>query len=179
MSLERNFRQRVLGLFDHRLVIYRWEAGAVPVASAAITPQTFRAIDELPDTVFAESGSGGLPRQWYEGLFAQGAILWTAIEDGKALCSLWVISAEQLGQWWVALPARDKVIYAVATDAAARGKGLAPRLVLAACEAEAEDDARIHLDCKIWNRAARRAFAKVGFREIARVDPDDGMQPCQ
>ncbi len=161
-------RTRVLGRFDHRRVVLRWDPDAVQAcADSMIEPVVVTRIEDLPASVFADTQAQ--PRGWYESFFRQGARLWTAIEGGRALGSAWVIEARLLDGWYVPLKPNSAVIYGVVTPGRTRGRGIAPQLALAAARHASANGGEVYLDCMAWNRAALRAFAKAGFVPVAQV----------
>lgn len=178
-ALSRIVRERVLSRLDRRRQVMRWQPSAVRIGTASLIPQRIETLSALPPAATREADSSAMPRDWYRHFFAQGAALWTAFENGRALGSLWIIGAQHLGGWYVPLEPEARVIYGVVTPGWARGRGVAPQLALAA--ARDAGDAPVYLDCMVWNRAAQRAFGKAGFVPLAtvgsrwrgvRADPD-------
>jgi len=146
-------------------MVFRWRPDTVRLGETNIHGQRFASLDDLPDAIFHEADPEGQPRAWYRHFFDQGAILWTAIERGRALGSVWVLNAARVGAWYVPLEADAQVIYGVVTPAWARGRGVAAQLSLAA--ARGAGGVPVYLDCMAWNRPAQRAFAKAGFVPVA------------
>lgn len=168
-ATERTFRRRVMGFFNKRLILYRWDPAAAMTQPMSITPERFDTLAQLPETVFRSHDPQGMDEGWYRILFGQGATLWTVIVDGCAQSSVWTIDASKLGHWYIALEPSSKVIYAAVTSAKCRGMGLAPQLVRAATEYENEHGSAIFMDCKARNHSAHRAFEKVGFRAFKTI----------
>ncbi len=166
-ALERIARERLLSRLDRRRLVMRWEPDAVQIPASAIEPIVVENFAALPVTLTLEADPAGMPRDWHRHFFDQGATLWTALEDGRALGSLWMIGAQRLGAWYLPLEPNAQVIYGVVTPKWSRGRGVAAQLALAA--ARAADGAPVYLDCMAWNRAAHRAFAKAGFVAVATV----------
>jgi predicted GNAT family acetyltransferase len=166
-AIERIARERILSRLDRRRVILRWHPEAARIAPSPTRPLVVDSLAALPASITNEIDPSGLPRDWYRHFFAHGAVLWTTLENGRALGMLWVINSKRLGAWYVALEPDAQVIYGVVTPKWARGRGIAAQLALAA--ARAADGAPVYLDCMAWNRAAHRAFAKAGFVPVATV----------
>ncbi|RDC59683.1 hypothetical protein HME9302_00875 [Alteripontixanthobacter maritimus] len=164
-------RNSVWARVEKRHVLYRLDKTLLTPPRAGLDARRYKNIDALDAKAFSESGSGGMPRQWYEDRFAEEAVLWAAVEHGDYAAFLWVVTGAALPGWYIPLQPRDKVVYAVVTAEAFKGRGLAPDLVRAALLAEQEEGADMLVDCKVWNSSARRAFEKVGFKSFATVPP--------
>ena len=164
-ALERIARTHLLSRFERRRVVFRWRPEAVRLGESDLRVERVASLDELPNTVFREFDSDGQPLAWYRHFLNQGAVLWTAIEGGRALGSVWVLPAARAGDWYVPLEPDAGVIYGVVTPPWARGRGIAAQLSLAA--ARGAGGAPVYLDCMAWNRPAQRAFEKAGFEPVA------------
>jgi len=164
-ALGRIARTHLLSRFDRRRVVFRWRPEAVRLCESDIPSRRVTSLDELPSTIFREADREGQPRVWYQHFLNQGAVLWTAIEGGHALGSVWVLDAARTGAWYVPLEPDAQIIYGVVTPPWARGQGIAAQLSLAA--ARAAGGAPVYLDCMAWNRPAQRAFEKAGFEPVA------------
>lgn len=169
-------RNSVWARMEKRHVLYRLDESLLVPPREQVDARRFAAMQDLPPEAFTGPANGGMPREWYADRFGEGAALWAAIEDGRFAAFLWVVTGAALPGWYVPLRPRDKVIYAVVTAEEFKGRGLAPDLVRAALLAEREDAADLLVDCKVWNKSARRAFEKVGFKAFATVPPS-ALQP--
>jgi RimJ/RimL family protein N-acetyltransferase len=170
-SILAQFRARLWSKIERRLVLYRWRPRDFPPEAGSFDIRRIGRLDEVPETVFRESDPHGMPRAWYAARFAEGAVLWIALDGGRAASCVWLVRGAELPGWYQPLCDDDKVIYAVVTPHSYRGKGIAPAVVRTLLARERRDDADIFVDCKIWNKAARRAFEKVGFEPIATISP--------
>jgi RimJ/RimL family protein N-acetyltransferase len=164
-ALARIARTHLLARFDRRRVVFRWQPEAVRPGKGDAPARRVTSLDELPNTIFREADADGQPRAWYRHFLDQGAVLWTAVEGGRALGSVWMLDAARVGAWYVPLESNAQVIYGVVTAPWARGRGIAAELSLAAAQGAA--GAPVYLDCMAWNRPAQRAFEKAGFVPIA------------
>jgi RimJ/RimL family protein N-acetyltransferase len=170
-SILAQFRARLWAKVERRLVLYRWQPRAFPPEAGGFDIRRIDRLAEVPATVFREADPLGMPRAWYAARFAEGAALWIALDGGRPASCVWLVRGAALPGWYRPLRDDDKVIYAVVTPHAYRGKGIAPAVVRTLLAHEHRGDADIYVDCKIWNKAARRAFEKVGFEPIATVSP--------
>jgi GNAT superfamily N-acetyltransferase len=170
-SIGAQMRARVWSKVERRLVLYRWKPREFGPERADFDIRRVETIAELPPSIFKETDPLGMPRQWYEERFAEGAVLWVGLDGGHAASCVWLIRGGDLPGWYQPLKAEDRVIYAVFTHHGYRGQGVAPAVVRKLLSHERRDDSDIYVDCKVWNRAARRAFEKVGFEAIATVSP--------
>ena len=168
-ALARIVRHKLLAHLDRRRTVFRWRDGAATLPGPTIVPQRIAALAQVPESVFRDRDPGGMPREWYAHFFAQGAALWTAIEHGRALGSLWVVPAERLGAWYVPVEREALIVYGVVTPARERGRRVAGQLALAAARDGDAAGRPVYLDCMVWNRPAHHAFEKAGFEPMAVV----------
>ena len=158
-------RRRILGLVDRRRVLYRWD-GEDLGQSSAVNARRFSSIGDLAGTTLSIA-----PKSWFETLFAEKAVLW-AVPDGDGLgACAWVVAGSDLKDWYVPLYPKDRLVYAVVASPDKRGGGIVPKLVREIIRRERAQEGRFYLDCMAWNRSARRAFEKAGFRAFALVGP--------
>jgi hypothetical protein len=159
---------KVLARIDRRLVIYRH--GRTSEVSVAPWPNVVRCadIDEAVSSLALNEPETVMPLSWFQDRFAEGAILWAALENSKPVAWLWVVSRSRLSAWYLPLNDHDKLVYSVVTKPNERGRGVVPRLTLAAVQGEEGEGGSIYLDCAYWNSSARRAFEKIGFVDVGR-----------
>ncbi|MCK9543980.1 MAG: GNAT family N-acetyltransferase, partial [Novosphingobium sp.] len=165
------FRSRLWSMIERRLVLYRWRPRQFAPEHCPFDIRRIASVSELPPSVFEDANPLSPPRDWYEDRFADGAVLWVGLDRGRAASCVWLIRGADLPGWYRPLKADDKVIYAVVTPHSYRGRGAAPAVVRKLLTHEQQPGADIHVDCKVWNKSARRAFEKVGFEPIATVSP--------
>lgn len=116
-------RAHLLSRLDRRRVVFRWRPDAVRLPQADLLVMRATSVDQLPGTVFRSSDPEGQAREWYRHFLDQGAVLWTAVEDGRALGSVWVLDAGLVGSWYVPLEADAQVIYGGRHAGLGAGKG--------------------------------------------------------
>ncbi len=166
------FRARLLRRFDKRLVLYRWQEKSHTCRSVpGLQIHRFAGIEEVPAGILDDKSKGAMPRHWFQGRFAEGAELWAGVKDGIAMCYVWVVKASLLSGWYVALNSDDLLIYSVVTRSQSRGLGIAPLVFFEIVGEYSHCGNDLLADCRHWNRPARRAFEKVGFREFAIIEP--------
>lgn len=89
-----------------------------------------------------------------------GAKIAVATMDGSIAASAFY---RRVDPWFIPLGARDVVIYAVVTERAAMGRGLAGILARAIAMETVQIGGDAFVDCAKWNTRAHRAFEKAGF----------------
>jgi [ribosomal protein S18]-alanine N-acetyltransferase len=108
------------------------------------------------------AGEDGFSRRQLRALLANPRAHWLIAGDGAAAC--WLVAGNGRARW-----AR---LYSLAVHPAARGRGLARRLLAAGDAWMARAGlTTLRAEVKADNLAARRLYAAHGFRELARL-PD-------
>lgn len=176
-ALLATLRSRLVSRFEHRLVIYRWPGLAVPPPPPGFEVRRYASYRDLPASVVEDRDPFAPPADWFRGRFAEGAVLWMGLEQGRAESCAWLIGAKNLPDWYLPLDPEDRVIYAVVTHPRSRGRGLAPAVVRALLHEEQRAEGVIYVDCRAWNRSARRAFEKLGFEHVTTMVPDRPATP--
>lgn len=151
-------------------VLYRLDKSALRDAPADLDVRIIAAEDDIPDWAVRDKDAEAMPREWYLERIAEGATGWIARAQGQFAACLWLIKGRALQEWYVPIQPQDRVLYAVVTASRSRGSGMAPKLVCTALGHDLAPDADTFVDCKVWNKSARRAFEKVGFRSFATVE---------
>jgi RimJ/RimL family protein N-acetyltransferase len=102
----------------------------------------------------------------------EGADLWLVLDGGMPVCSCWTfrrrVPVGMARTQWLELPRGTASFEEVVTAPGYRGRGIAPAVFsLLADGLEREGFVRVVVAPAVENAASRRAFEKVGFREIA------------
>jgi len=110
-----------------------------------------------------------------EAFLAEKGELWLVRDDGRAVFCCWIFRdrmptvAARGG--WTGLPSLTVCLEGVMTDAAYRGRGIAPAALSLIAQRLREDNVRtITTKVEEGNRSMRRVVSKAGFREVAIMD---------
>jgi RimJ/RimL family protein N-acetyltransferase len=107
---------------------------------------------------------------------AAGGIPWLGLADGQAVFACWSFTRRSpIGQarhGWLQLPEHVARLQDVVTAEGARGRGIAPAAISAIADALAGKGV-VSLIARVEdeNLASRRAYEKLGYRQIAPDDP--------
>ncbi|NNJ26836.1 GNAT family N-acetyltransferase [Alienimonas chondri] len=173
-------RFRVYNRFRRRLTVLKCEApaGATSEAPGDGSPSSPIAVigygpgDELPAGLLdrlAERFGADFPAV-HHAEAADGATLWVGSIDGEPLGFARTRPGDRVSGWHEPLGANDRLVYAMATQRAARGQGLSTATLRAALAAVPADGSA-WADTMIWNAPALTVLRRVGFVDLYEADP--------
>ena len=101
---------------------------------------------------------------------ADGATLWVGAAGGEPVGFARTRPGDRAPGWHEPLRADDRLVYAMATHRAARGRGVSAA-VLRAALADVPAGGAAWADTMVWNAPALAVLRKVGFADLYEADP--------
>ncbi|MFH5805009.1 GNAT family N-acetyltransferase [Alienimonas sp. DA493] len=164
---------RLNNRFRRRLTVLKCEAtGAAASAAAGVTVVGYGPGEALPDELAAalsdRFGADFPAVQRAEA--AEGATLWVGSLDGEPRGFARTRPGDRAPGWHEALGPDDRLVYAMATQRAARGRGVSTAVLRAALAAVPPGGAA-WADTMVWNAPALTVLRRVGFVDLYEADP--------
>ena len=166
-------RFRFCNRFRRRLAVLRCDRPAdAGGGDRNIEVRRFGPGDALPGD-FSAALAAAFGREFHAVHAAEadgGSTLWVGLLDGGPAGFARTKPGDRVTDWHERLAPDDRLIYAMATRRAARGRGVGTAALRAALGSVPAGGAA-WADTMIWNAPALAALRKAGFRPIYEADP--------
>ena len=168
----RAVRFRLYNRFRRRLAVLTCDRPTGGGTNRGVEVRRFGPGDELPNelkTALAAAFGADFPAV-HAAEAAGASTLYVGLTGGAPAGFARAKPGDRVEHWHRELPPGDRLVYAMATRRAARGRGLSTAVLRAILD-DLPPGAAAWADTMVWNAPALAALRKAGFRVLHEADP--------